>query len=600
MINALLFQRTLQRILGHNIRFVKSVLNLNAIVILSFFSFYWSFWIFHKPFLLAPVLVAISVRLLASLFIYQDYSASWSRASSRAFLIKTLLNFIAFFIYMPIFYGEVRVALFISELFIFLFLINFLMYTYQYLARSYATRLNTDIKKKTLVIFGAGQAGVKVAHEFTTTSYHLRVFVDDDKNLQARSIDGTSILSRGKFLKKFKHKKSDLLIIATPSASHLAIQNIYRIIENYASEVKILPSLRRMLLDTPYTEQLKDINIEDLLARHPIDLDETLISKFVFGKTILITGAGGTIGSELARQCVRFKAEHIILLDHSEFSLYQIEQKLVSVRVSAILASVTDREELENIFKKYHINIVIHAAAYKHVPMVEANIKQSIINNVLGTKYVIDAAISNQVEKLVLISSDKAVRPSNVMGATKRIGELYLQNVTSNKTQMVAVRFGNVLGSSGSVIPLFEKQIKAGGPVTVTHPEVTRYFMLISEACELVLQAAALGTGGEIFILDMGEPVKILSLAKQMIKLSHSNDIMIEFIGLRMGEKLREELLLNECEKQTPYPSIMIAKKDFYDIKALEHDISTLMTSFDKIAILKKIVPEFSTDRYLI
>ena len=288
------------------------------------------------------------------------------------------------------------------------------------------------------------------------------------------------------------------------------------------------------------------------------------------------------------------------MLDHSEFALYKIEQTLTSARVSGVLASVTDREALENIFEKYHIDIVIHAAAYKHVPIVEANIKQSIINNVLGTKYVIDVAISNQIEKLVLISSDKAVRPSNIMGTTKRIGELYLQNVISNKTQMVAVRFGNVLGSSGSVIPLFEKQIKAGGPVTVTHPEVTRYFMLISEACELVLQAAALGAGGEIFILDMGKPVKILSLAEQMIKLSHSSDIAVKFIGLRAGEKLHEELFLDEHGKQTPYPSIMIAKKDFYDIKALERDISTLMTSSDKIALLKKIVPEFNADTHLV
>ena len=267
MIDTLFFQRMFQRVLEGNIRFIKSVLNFNAIVILSFISFSWSFWIFHKPFLLAPVLVAISVRLLASLFIYQDYSASWSRASSRAFLIKTLLNFVAFFVYMPIFYGEVRVALFISELFIYLFLINFLMYAYQYLARSYVAHLHADIGKKTLIIFGAGQAGIKMAHEFVTTSYHLKAFVDDDKNLQARSIDGTPILSREKFLKKFKHKKSDLLIIAIPSANYLAIQNIYQLIGNYASEIKILPSLSRMLLDTPYTEQLKDINIKDLLAR---------------------------------------------------------------------------------------------------------------------------------------------------------------------------------------------------------------------------------------------------------------------------------------------------------------------------------------------
>lgn len=341
-------------------------------------------------------------------------------------------------------------------------------------------------------------------------------------------------------------------------------------------------------------EKLKDIAIEDLLARQPKDLDTDAIEAFVKNKTVLVTGAGGSIGSEICRQVLRFGADRLVMVDNSEYNLYQIAEQIDASRAVAKLISVLDRERLEEIFREYRPDIVIHAAAYKHVPLCEENVDAAIENNVLGVKNVIDLAIRYGVGKVVNISSDKAVRPTNVMGATKRVGELYAQNVPSDRTEIVSVRFGNVLGSSGSVVPKFKEQIQKGGPVTVTHPEITRYFMLIPEACQLVLQAAAMAKGGELFILDMGEPVKIVDLARKMIRLYGKEDeIDIEFTGLRPGEKLYEELLIDEAECKTKYESIYVAKSTKYDIQRLREDIEALLKSKNKTEQLKRIVPEF-------
>jgi len=339
---------------------------------------------------------------------------------------------------------------------------------------------------------------------------------------------------------------------------------------------------------------LVDISVEDLLARHPKDLDTQTIKNFIEEKSILITGAGGSIGSEICRQCERYGAKKLILLDHSEFNLYSILEEIKEVEAVPVMQNIVEKELLEKTFEKYKPDIVIHAAAYKHVPLVESNIQEGIINNILGTKNVIDSAIKYNVKKFVMISTDKAVRPTNVMGATKRICELYAQNSNGKGTDIVAVRFGNVLGSSGSVIPKFKKQIEEGGPITVTHPDITRYFMLIPEACELVLQAGAIGSGGEIFILDMGEPIKIVDLAKKMLELSGREDIKIEFTGLRPGEKLYEELLIDESDATTEYESITIASPTLYDIQKLNKDIEELLHTNNKIEKLKEIVPEFN------
>jgi len=342
-----------------------------------------------------------------------------------------------------------------------------------------------------------------------------------------------------------------------------------------------------------YGADIKNVSVEDLLARYPQDLDKKMISTFLQDKVILVTGAGGSIGSEICKQCEKFGAKKLILVDNCEYNLYKINEELQDIERVTVMQSVVNRDALDATLAKEKPQIVIHAAAYKHVPLVEANIYEGIVNNVLGTKNIIDLSIQHGVEKFVMISTDKAVRPTNVMGTTKRICELYAQNSNAKGTDIVAVRFGNVLGSSGSVIPKFRAQIEAGENVTVTHPDITRYFMLIPEACELVLQAGAIGSGGEIFILDMGEPVKIVDLAKKMIDLSGKPNITIEFTGLRPGEKLYEELLINDSKAKTEYESITVAMPTPYDLEKLNRDIQELLECEDKLKKLKEIVPEF-------
>jgi UDP-N-acetyl-D-glucosamine 4,6-dehydratase len=349
---------------------------------------------------------------------------------------------------------------------------------------------------------------------------------------------------------------------------------------------------KRLRLLDGRDERLEDLSIEELLARRPQDLDRETIRRFIRGKRILVTGAGGSIGAEIVRQCRRFGARRLILVENGEYNLYRIGEEFPDA-VQA-LVSVTDREALERLFERERPQIVIHAAAYKHVPICEANVRAAVRNNVLGTRNVIDVSIASGAEKVVVISTDKAVRPANVMGATKRIGELYAQNVDSGSTEIVAVRFGNVLGSSGSVIPKFKRQIERGGPVTVTHPEITRYFMLVEEACQLVLQAAAIARGGEIFILDMGRPVRILDLARRMIRLyGREGEVEIRFTGLRPGEKLYEELLLEERESKTVYRSIFIARSTPYPIGKLRREIEELLGADDPISLLRTIIPEY-------
>lgn len=572
------------------LRIDKRILNFLVISLLTITTFWWTFFIFHQKIIWEVVAFALGVRILASILIFKDYSLSWSKATTRTFLIKTVVYFVAFIVYAPFLYGKVRFALLASEAAFYLLLITFLMYAYHYIINR-----NTTYKSKTVVIYGAGKAGIKLEEEFRNGEFKVKYFVDDDKILQKRSIDGIKIVSK-KELKRLAKKQNnfDLLVIAMPSAKTKRIKEIYERLNPFFKQIKVLPSLEQILQDKDFSTQLKDISVEDLLARHPKDLDKTAIENFIKDKTVLITGAGGSIGSEISRQCVQFKAKELILLDHSEYNLYSIAEELCQYKPKLVMQSVVNKDFLDKTFAQYKPDIVIHAAAYKHVPLVEDNITEAILNNIIGTKNAIDCAIKYNVEKFVLISTDKAVRPTNVMGTTKRICELYAQNInTANNTEIVAVRFGNVLGSSGSVIPKFKAQIASGGPITVTHEEITRYFMLIPEACELVLQAASLGKGGEIFILDMGEPIKIVDLAKKMIELSGRTDIDIEFTGLRPGEKLYEELLIDESEGNTQYDSITVAGKTSYDIVKLNHDIFELINSKDKLAKLKEIVPEF-------
>ena len=347
------------------------------------------------------------------------------------------------------------------------------------------------------------------------------------------------------------------------------------------------------------SKKIRDVSIEDLLARKPKDLDTKAIENFIKDKIVLVTGAGGTIGSEICKQCLKFGAKRLIMVEHSEFNLYSINEATgADARNELKMINVVYRHELEEVFAEFHPEVVVHAAAYKHVPLCEFNPHLAVKNNIIGTKNVIDLSKKYGAKKVVLISTDKAVRPTNIMGTTKRICELYAlnSNDAASDTQIVAVRFGNVLGSSGSVIPKFKRQIEANEPLTVTHPEITRYFMLVSEACQLVLQAASIAQGGELFVLDMGEPVKIADLAKRMLQLAGKEELGIKFVGLRPGEKLYEELLIDENDKSTKYQSIFVTHSAKYDLQELSSQIEELSECEDAQVAdkLKRIVPEFS------
>ena len=432
------------------------------------------------------------------------------------------------------------------------------------------------------LIVASMQEAEQISRDLIKSSSIYWPVVIYDEEAKGTKINGIDVMG----FKKIKEIYDGLQVAIVSEDQD--IKEVYKKLKDLnIKEIK----LSRKLQDSKVA--IENVSVEDLLSRTPKGLDLKVIESFIKNKTIMITGAGGSIGSELSRQCQKFGAKKLILLDHSEYNLYQIEQELSSDNIIPVMSSVTSLELLEKTFQLYKIDIVIHAAAYKHVPLVEQNIAQAIKNNIIGTKNVIDLAIKYNVKKCLLISTDKAVRPTNVMGATKRICELYAQNIDSHDTKVVAVRFGNVLGSSGSVIPRFQAQIDKGKSLTVTHPDITRYFMLIPEACELVLQAASIGEGDELFVLDMGEPIKIVDLAKKMIELS-GKDIDIIFTGLRPGEKLYEELLIDESDKSTQYESIFVAKQTKYDIDLLKKQIDELLSCEDKLSKLKEIVPEFN------
>jgi UDP-N-acetylglucosamine 4,6-dehydratase len=405
-------------------------------------------------------------------------------------------------------------------------------------------------------------------------------------HLQGSTIDSVQVYHKNQLDKVFKLFDIDSAAITIDLPQYELLELIKQLTQRNIHDIQHFVILENN------TASLKEFSIEELLARHPKDLNTDTIETFIRDKTVLITGAGGSIGSEISLQCHRFGAAKLLLIDHSEYNLYQIGEKLPSAEL--YLCNIIDRATLDDIMKNGTPDIVIHAAAYKHVPLCEANVQTAIMNNVIGSKNLIDSAIAHNVSKIVIISTDKAVRPTNVMGTTKRIVELYAQNVEPRNSEIVAVRFGNVLGSSGSVIPKFKSQIEAGGPITLTHPDITRYFMLISEACQLVLQAAAIARGGELFILDMGESVKIADLANTMIRLYATQPIEVVYTGLRPGEKLYEELLIDESEQKTAFESIMIAHATPYDIEVLNRDIEALINASDYRSALRRIVPEYT------
>lgn len=467
------------------------------------------------------------------------------------------------------------------------FTLSLVLITLLRLSKRIITESKNKSKYKNTLIIGANSS-IKSMLNKNNFDYTPVAIIDDKKILENTFLLNLKVYSFHDLEKVIKEKSIEAVIISKEYEQKILLDLFERLNKFDIKDIKIVNTL-----SSKKAKELKDISVEDLLARHPKDLDTKKIQSFIKNKVVLITGAGGSIGSEISRQCKRFGAKQLILLDHSEYNLYQITDELCSSNIVSVMQTVRNADYLEATFSKYKPQIVIHAAAYKHVPLVEDNILEGITNNILGTKNCIDTAIKHNVEKFVLISTDKAVRPTNVMGTTKRICELYAQNVDSKNTEIVAVRFGNVLGSSGSVIPKFKAQIQKGENITVTHPDITRYFMLIPEACELVLQAGAIAKGGEIFILDMGEPIKIVDLAKKMIDLSGKNDIEIEFCGLRPGEKLYEELLINDSDKKTQYESITVASATNFNIDELNKKIEELVICKDKIKKLKEIVPEF-------
>ncbi len=491
------------------------------------------------------------------------------------------------------------------------FLIAGIRFAYRIFRRVIKGEIIRTKNSRRVLIFGGGDAGaiivkeMKMHPELKSTPVAI---IDDDLFKQGKKINGVPIKGQRKDILNVVEKyQIDEIIIATPSASNKDINEIFAECSKAQCKVKILPSVSQLIDETVVMQKVRDVNIEDLLGRDPINLDVNEVSSYIKGQVVLVTGGGGSIGSELCRQISGFSPKKLIILDNYENNAYEIQNELLynnpQFELHTIIANIREKQRLESIFEMYKPDVVFHAAAHKHVPLMEANPTEAIKNNVFGTLNVAECADKFGVKRFVLISTDKAVNPTNIMGATKRIAEMVIQAINRiSKTEFVAVRFGNVLGSNGSVIPLFKKQIEQGGPVTVTHPEVTRFFMTIPEAVQLVIQAGAMAKGGEIFVLDMGEPVKICDLAKNLIKLSGFEpdvDINIEYTGLRPGEKLYEELLLKEEGlESTKNNKIYVAKPIHTDLALLKRELDCLkeiiMKDSDGISeYIKLIVPTY-------
>jgi FlaA1/EpsC-like NDP-sugar epimerase len=479
---------------------------------------------------------------------------------------------------------------------------------------------NVVVKKSRVIIYGAGQTGIITRHVIDSSSRTRTVgFLENDESKIGKALDGVKI-----FDAKFSNLASrlneigvDELVLTVKDLSLEQKNELVDICIASRIKVRIIPPVDKWVKGELSVNQIKEVKIEDLLGREAIQLDKQVVKVSLRGQRVLITGAAGSIGSELVRQIIQYSPECLILVDQSESELYSIEREIQSsesrAKVVLYLADITNWDRIRSIFEFHKPNIVYHAAAYKHVPMMESNPSEAVLCNILGTKILADLAVEFGVAKFVMVSTDKAVNPTNVMGCSKRIAEIYVQAFNTHlldqqtpTTSFVTTRFGNVLGSNGSVIPLFKKQIQQGGPITVTHPEVTRYFMTIPEACELVLEAGAMGKGGEIFIFDMGQAVKIVDLARKMVYLSGlelGKDIDIVFTGLREGEKLYEELLnTHENTIPTHHAKIMIARVKEYQFREISsyvdlfNDLVYDKNELKMVALMKELVPEYKSN----
>ncbi len=568
---------------------------LDSIIVLT--AIYISFLTLHPnlSILAMPTLLFTSLSLLLShhLFasIYKLYKKAWEYASIGE--VKSIVKAVTFSIgitlvmQLIVFQDAYLRALLITWM-IHIILIGGSRISWRLVRDRY---IKTQKQMKRTLIVGAGAAGTMVVRQLLNnhdTELKPVAFIDDDPRKYKLDIYGLTVVGNaGHIAKTVETLQIDHIVIAIPSLSKAELKRIFDECSKTKAKTQIIPMIEDIMLGKVSVNSFRDVQVEDLLGREPVELDIAGISEYVSGKTVLVTGAGGSIGSEICRQICKFNPGRLVLVGHGENSIYGIDMELrnsvsASVEVIPIIGDVQDRERMFEIMDEYRPAVVYHAAAHKHVPLMEYNPREAVKNNVFGTKNVAEAADTYGVDTFVMISTDKAVNPTNVMGSTKRIAEMIIQGLDrTSKTRFVAVRFGNVLGSRGSVIPLFKKQIQAGGPVTVTHEDMTRYFMTIPEASRLVIQAGSLARGGEIFVLDMGEPVRIVDLARNLITLSgySVNEIGIQFSGLRPGEKMFEELL-NEKEiyPEPVYPKIFIGKA----VLEQEGEVEYLLNQFEE------------------
>ncbi|RPG60892.1 MAG: polysaccharide biosynthesis protein [Flavobacteriaceae bacterium TMED238] len=611
---------TIKQVLLNSSRFLKQVIASISDFIVVFCSIIFSFFIIRLQipspieesfwsYSFIPVLSVLTLFLFGtykSILRYIDLSVIFTliKAIFIAFLIF-IISSIAFEFF---FKGSESIDEFILSRISFwiLSLFTSLVFTVglRLMAHFFFSSRAAD---KRIIIYGAGSAGIQLAEALKVSEEMQPIaFLDKNPSLHNTYLGGIKILPPRKLRKLVLKNKVDEILIAMPSASNHTLRSLIREIEEHSIKVRILPGLAELAQGKILVSELKEVDVSDLLGRTEVEADQNLIDRNIEDRVVLITGAGGSIGSEISRQVAKNSPSKLILLDSNEYSLYSIKNEIEKIApiidLYAVLADVTNAKRVTEIFKVFKVNTIYHAAAYKHVSLVEENPFEAVSNNIFGTQICAESAINTDVETFVLISTDKAVRPTNIMGATKRFAELILQSLShKSKTKMTMVRFGNVIGSSGSAIPLFQKQIKEGGPVTVTHPEVIRYFMSIPEAAELVIQAGAMGTGSDVFVLDMGEPVKIFELAQRLIKLSGmeviddknpDGDIEIKFTGLRPGEKLYEELLIGDNVSNTQHKRILKAQEEFLPYEELEDFLDQIKRAEESgdTASLKKIL----------
>ena len=597
-------------------------LDIISVILAAFISIYLRFDSDKIPanylsMLISYLPLAVIIYLL-SFYVFKLYGRIWRYASATELIAVVMANLVGSAVWYSIslYIGAVLPR----SLYVFTFLLLiFFIGGIRMALRFYSYVMNKpkykqmQRKKNKVLIIGAGDAGAMLLREIER--YHIANrkvvgFIDDDKNKTGKILLGVKILgTRDEIIKIAAEKSIDEIIIAMPSVKGKEIKAIINICKETNCKLTILPGLYEIIEGKVSISQLRPVDIEDLLGRDPVKLDTTAVREYLAGKIVLITGAGGSIGSEIVRQVAKMQPKKLLLLGKGENSIYEITQELKinspEVKTVPIIADIRDKERIKAIMDYFKPQVVFHAAAHKHVPLMEYQPAEAVRNNILGTKVVADEAASHNVETFVMISTDKAVNPTSVMGCTKRVAEMYVQSMNKNSgTRFVAVRFGNVLGSRGSVIPLFKKQIAKGGPVTVTHPDMKRYFMTIPEASQLVLQAGAMAKGGEVFVLDMGEPVRIYDLAKDLITLSGlipDKDIEIKITGLRPGEKLFEELLSAEDgTEKTTHKKIFTARIKEIDKAGLDREIRRILEITDGeevVAALQKIVPTYTPNR---